>query len=145
MSKFEQNEAGYRESLKAQGLSPQKVTAMMRQLQAGKEERVADYEGFLQAMQREESTPELNAETEPKPTQVEVTVSDEEYSELLEIRLAAKHGFDEGTVTLEEYNQARTAVRRARKIRRTEGAVVANYKQQSAPQRQAMTRKSQAA
>ena len=79
--------------------------------------------------------------SETQAQQVQVTVSDEEYSELLNVRLAAKHGFDEGTVTLEEYNMARTAVRRARKVRRVEGAVVENYRQQSAPQHQAMTRK----
>lgn len=131
MSKFEQNEAGYRESLKALGWSHQKVTAAMKQLQAGKPERVEDYEGFLQAMQ-----------SEPAPEQPEpqFSVTDKEYSELLRIRLAAKHGFDEGTVTLEEYNAARTAVRRARKARRAEGAVVENYRQQSATQHNAMTR-----
>ncbi len=73
--------------------------------------------------------------------QVQVTISDEEYSEMLQVRLAAKHGFDEGTVTYEEYMAARAVVRRARKVRKAEGAVVENYKQQSAPQHQAMTRK----
>jgi hypothetical protein len=74
-------------------------------------------------------------------TQVAVTVSDEEYSELLNLRLTALHGFDAGTVTEEEYEQARAMVRYARKVRRTEGAVVTNYRQQSAPQYSAMTRK----
>lgn len=72
---------------------------------------------------------------------VQVTISDEEYSELLTVRLAAKHGFEAGTVTEEEYNAARKAVRDARKVRRNEGAVVENYRQQSAPQHNAMTRK----
>lgn len=72
-------------------------------------------------------------------TQTQVTISDEEYSEMLATRLAAKHGWHEGTVTYEEYMAARAVVRRARKIRRSEGAVVENYKQQSAPQHNAMT------
>lgn len=72
---------------------------------------------------------------------VTVTISDEEYSEMLRVRLAAKHGFEAGTVSEEEYNQARAIVRRARKIRKNEGAVVENYRQQSAPQHAAMTRK----
>lgn len=76
-------------------------------------------------------------------SQVQVTISDEEYSEMLQVRLAAKHMYETGEATLEEYNQARAVVRRARKVRRTEGAVVENYKQQSATQHQAMTRKGQ--
>lgn len=72
---------------------------------------------------------------------VQVTISDEEYSELLSTRLAAKHGFEAGTVTEDEYNAARKQVRDARKVRRAEGAVVENYRQQSAPQHAAMTRK----
>lgn len=72
---------------------------------------------------------------------VQVTISDEEYSELLRIRLAAKHAFEEGTGSESQYDEARAAVRRARKVRRQEGAVVENYRQQSAPQHAAMTRK----
>lgn len=79
--------------------------------------------------------------TQRKSTKVTVTISDEEYSEMLQVRLAAKHGFEAGTVTQDEYDQARTVVRQARKVRRSEGAVVENYRQQSAPQHQAMTRK----
>lgn len=75
-------------------------------------------------------------------TNVQVTISDEEYSQLLSIRLAAKHDFENELITLDEYNEARSAVRRARKVRRSEGAVVENYRQQSAPQHAAMTRKS---
>lgn len=76
---------------------------------------------------------------------VQVTISDEEYSELLRIRLAAKHAFEAGDGTESELNEARAAVRRARKVRRAEGAVVENYRQQSAPQHNAMTRKRAAA
>lgn len=76
---------------------------------------------------------------------VQVTISDEEYSELLRSRLAAKHGFENGTVTEEEYAATRSAVRHARTIRRREGAVVENYRQQSAPQHAAMTKKPQTA
>ena len=74
---------------------------------------------------------------------VQVTISDEEYSELLYVRLSAKHAFENGTGSEEEYNQARAAVRKARKVRRAEGAVVENYRQQSAPQHAAKTRKPQ--
>lgn len=76
---------------------------------------------------------------------VQVTISDEEYSELLKYRLAAKHNFENGIGSEEEYAEARAAVRRARRIRRTEGAVVENYRQQSAPQHAAMTKKPQTA
>lgn len=72
---------------------------------------------------------------------VQVTVTDEEYSEALRVRLVAKHSFEAGTVSEEEYNQARAVVRRMRKVRRSEGAVVENYRQQSAPQNAAKTRK----
>ena len=74
-------------------------------------------------------------------SQVQVTVTDEEYSELLKVRLAAKHAYEAEKITLEEYNATRAAVRRARKVRKTEGAVVENYRQQSAPQHNAMTRR----
>ena len=134
-SKYAMDQAGYKQSLKDQGLSAQKITAIMKKLDSGDPERVADYEGFLSAMF-------IQAEQEAEQMQpVEVTVSDEEYSELLRNRLAAKHGFEAGEVTLEEYNMARTLVRRARKVRRVEGAVVENYRQQSRPQHEAMTRK----
>ena len=73
----------------------------------------------------------------------QVTITDEEYKGMLEVRLAAKHGFEAGTVTLEQYNAARAQVRRARKVRRQDGAVVETYKQQSAQQHQAMTRRTQ--
>lgn len=76
---------------------------------------------------------------------VQVTVSDEEYSELLRIRLAAKHAFEAGTGSEEEYSQARAAVRSSRRIRRQEGAVVENFRQQSAPMHKAMTKKRVAA
>jgi hypothetical protein len=132
MSKYTMDQAGYKQSLKDMGWSHQKVTATMKQLDNKKPECVEDFECFLAQMLEED---------EPKVPPAGASVSDEEYSELLEIRLAAKHGFDEGTVTLEEYNMARTAVRRARKVRRSEGAVVENYRQQSAPQHRAMTRK----
>ena len=72
---------------------------------------------------------------------VQVTISDEEYSEYLRIRLAAKHAFEAGTGTEDEWNQARAIVRQARRIRKAEGAVVENYRQQSAPQNAAKTKK----
>lgn len=71
----------------------------------------------------------------------QVTISDEEYSQMLEARLEAKHQFEAGEGTWEAYQATRAVVRRARKVRRTEGAVVENYRQQSLPQHQAMTRK----
>lgn len=80
-----------------------------------------------------------------RPRKVQVTISDEEYSELLHTRLVAKHAFEAGTGTEEEYSAARAAVRHARTIRRREGAVVENYRQQSAPQHAAMTKKPQTA
>lgn len=126
-STFAPTAEGYAQSLKSLGWSHQKVTAAMTQLKKGKAERVEDFESFV-------------AQHSPKPA-VQVTVSDEEYSELLRIRLAAKHGFEAETVTEDEYNEARAAVRRARKVRRQEGAVVENYRQQSATQHNAMTRK----
>lgn len=76
-----------------------------------------------------------------RKTRVQVTVSDEEYSEALRVRLAAKHGFEAGTVTEEEYAAARSVVRGMRKVRRAEGAVVENYRQQSAPQNAAKTKR----
>lgn len=127
ISTFAPTAEGYAQSLKSLGWSHQKVTAAMTQLKKGKAERVEDFESFV-------------AQHSPKPA-VQVTVSDEEYSELLRVRLAAKHGFENDTVTEDEYNEARAAVRRARKVRRQEGAVVENYRQQSAPQHNAMTRK----
>lgn len=72
---------------------------------------------------------------------VQVTISDEEYSEYLRVRLEAKHAFENGTGTEEEWMQARTVVRQARRIRKAEGAVVENYRQQSAPQNAAKTKK----
>ena len=72
---------------------------------------------------------------------VQVTVSDEEYSEMLRVRLAAKHAFEADEISELEYEAARAVVRRARKVRKAEGAVVENYRQQSAPQHAAMTRK----
>lgn len=125
---YEPTQSGYRQMLKDLGWSHQKVTAAMTQLKNEKPERVEDFGAFVDRFT-------------PKPQYVAVTVSDEEYSELLRIRLAAKHGFENDTVTEDEYNEARAAVRRARKIRRQEGAVVENYRQQSAPQHNAMTRK----
>lgn len=73
--------------------------------------------------------------------QVTITISDEEYSQMLQDRLAAMHAFEDGTGTYEEYLSTRAIVRRARKVRKAEGAVVENYKQQSAPQHAAMTKK----
>lgn len=126
---YEPTEAGYRQMLKDLGWSTQKVTAAMTQLKKAKPERVEDFENF-------------QARFSPKqPQRVQVTVSDEEYSELLRIRLNAKHAWEAEQISDEEYNEARAAVRRARRIRRSEGAVVENYRQQSAPQHNAMTRR----
>jgi hypothetical protein len=125
---YSPDEVGYRQSLKDLGWSTQKVTAAMTQLKKGKPERVEDFESF-------------KAQNSPQARRVQVTVSDEEYSELLRIRLDAKHAWEADEISDEEYNVARAAVRQARKIRRSEGAVVENYRQQSAPQHNAMTRK----
>jgi len=50
------------------------------------------------------------------------TVTDSEYADLLAIRLGAMHGFEANppTVSTEAKNQARAAVRNARKVRRAE-------------------------
>lgn len=133
MTSYEPTTEGYSQMLKDLGWSHQKVTAAMTQLKKGKPERVYDFENFQAQI--------FAAAITSKPQQVQVAVSDEEYSELLRVRLAAKHGFEAETVTEEEYNEARAAVRRARKIRRQEGAVVENYRQQSAPQHNAMTKR----
>lgn len=74
----------------------------------------------------------------------QVTITDEEYSNMLADRLAAMHAFENGSGTYEAYLATRATVRRARKVRKSEGAVVENYKQQSAPQNAAKTRKGQA-
>lgn len=94
---------------------------------------------YTESMANHPTTPRENIMARTR--KVQVTISDEEYSEMLRVRLAAKHGFEAGTVSEEEYNQARAVVRNARKVRKAEGAVVENYRQQSAPQHAAMTRK----
>lgn len=51
----------------------------------------------------------------PKPT-----ISDEQYKEMLAIRLAAMKGFEKGTVDRDTMLAARAVVRRARKVRNAE-------------------------
>lgn len=60
------------------------------------------------------------ARTRKTPEVTVPTVTDEQYQELLSIRLAAMHGFADGTVDEPTMKAARAAVRKARKIRRTE-------------------------
>lgn len=59
------------------------------------------------------------------------TVTDEQYKELLAIRLTAMHGFDKGEVDEATMKLARAAVRKARKVRKAEEAsgVLPAYRQ----------------
>lgn len=58
-------------------------------------------------------------------TQVQTpTVSDEQYQEMLAIRLAAMKGFEAGTVDEDTMKAARAVVRKARKIRKAEAAIL---------------------
>lgn len=50
------------------------------------------------------------------------TVTDEQYKELLAIRLTAMHGFEAGEVDEATMKLARAAVRKARKVRKAEEA-----------------------
>lgn len=58
------------------------------------------------------------------------TVTDEQYKELLAIRLTAMHGFEAGEVDEATMKLARSAVRKARKVRKAEEAsgVLPNYR-----------------
>lgn len=79
------------------------------------------------------------------PTVQVPTVTDEQYKGLLSVRLAAMHGFAEGTVDLETKNRARSAVRNARKVRKAEGAVVETYRQHLVQQAEARSQAAQKA
>lgn len=72
---------------------------------------------------------------------VQVTISDEAYEEMLAVRLAAKHAFQNGTGTEEEWKAAQAVVRNARKVRKQEGAVVERFRQVSAPMHTAKTKR----
>lgn len=56
----------------------------------------------------------------PKGAPQTPKVTDEAYKELLEIRLLAMHGFEDGTVDAATKNAARKAIRDARKMRSAE-------------------------
>lgn len=64
------------------------------------------------ARSRKTQTPEITVPT----------VTDEQYKELLAIRLTAMHGFEAGKVDEATMKLARAAVRRARKVRKAEEA-----------------------
>lgn len=52
------------------------------------------------------------------------TVSDSQYKEMLAIRLAAMKGYEAGTVDEDTMKAARAMVRKARKVRRNEAAIL---------------------
>lgn len=60
------------------------------------------------------------ARTRKVPEVTVPTITDEQYKELLAIRLTAMHGFADGTVDEQTMKAARAAIRKARKIRRNE-------------------------
>jgi len=70
----------------------------------------------------------------PKNAPQRPTVTDDEYQDLLAIRLGAMHGFEANppTVTAEAKNQARAAVRNARKVRKAEAQVIADWNEYQA-------------
>lgn len=57
------------------------------------------------------------------------TVTDEQYKELLAIRLTAMHGFADGTVDEATMKLARSAIRKARKVRKSESEILEAYRQ----------------
>lgn len=69
------------------------------------------------------------ARTKKTATLPQPTVTDEQYKELLATRLAAMHGFAEGTVDAETKNAARAAVRNARKVRKNEAELLEAHRQ----------------
>jgi hypothetical protein len=77
-------------------------------------------------------------------TAIKVTVTDEQYLELLATRLAAMKGFKAGTVTAEEKNIARAAVRMARKVRKTESLQLQALRDQAAAAEIARAEKAEA-
>lgn len=62
----------------------------------------------------------MASKTGTTPT-AETTITDAQYKELLATRLAAMKGFEAGTVSEEDKNKARAAVRNARKVFKAEG------------------------
>lgn len=89
-----------------------------------------------------------------------VTVTDDQYTWLLQQRLDAKHAYeeneneDERAELLVQYNQARSAVRKARKVRKAEAAelqalrdaeTAKQQKRSAAAKKAAETRKAKAA
>lgn len=76
------------------------------------------------------------ARTRKTPEITVPTVTDEQYQELLSIRLAAMHGFADGTVDEATMKTARAAIRKARKVRRTEegNGVLPAYREHLAKQ-----------
>jgi hypothetical protein len=65
------------------------------------------------------------------------TVSDEQYKELLDIRLIAMKGFEAGTVDEQTMKAARAAVRKARKVRKAEAAILEAARQSEAQKAEA--------
>lgn len=85
-----------------------------------------------------------------------VTVTDDQYTWLLQQRLDAKHAYEENerAELLVQYNQARSAVRKARKVRKAEAAelqalrdaeTAKQQKRSAAAKKAAETRKAKAA
>lgn len=64
--------------------------------------------------------------------QIQVTVTDEQYQELLAIRLTAMKGFEAGTVDETTMKAARAAVRKARKVRKAESEQLEALREQEA-------------
>lgn len=71
-----------------------------------------------------------STKTEDQPAAITVTVTDEQYQQLLKERLDAKHAYesneneDEQAELLAAYNRSRSAVRKARKVRVKEAAAL---------------------
>jgi hypothetical protein len=63
----------------------------------------------------------------PKDAPQRPTVTDQEYLELLAIRLGAMKGFAKGTVDATTKNLARAAVRKARIVRKDEAEVISAW------------------
>lgn len=71
-----------------------------------------------------------STKTENQPAVITVTVTDEQYKQLLKERLNAKHAYEsnenenEQAELLTTYNRSRAAVRKARKVRVKEAAAL---------------------
>lgn len=74
-----------------------------------------------------QATPRTRKPRNQKDAPPQPRVTDAQYTELLAIRLAAMHGFDDGTVDAATKNQARAAVRQARKVRKEDAEVNATW------------------